>query len=209
MERLSALAAAPPTEGLWGVSACAAAAWQVSVRGAFACVALLVSGCGAGRYGYSRTYTPLAEERAAAQNAETYDPVMAQRQPGQWQKRTASVFGVVASTSPSKEGHTVLELSVRKLRPRNLCDKNVESSCRTTVSDLETARLRAHVRLRADEEPAVTEGSLVRVIGRLRAGAAGAGAGEKSAEAWLDAVYYRHWPRLEYVTDAARDYMRR
>src|SRR5262245_41153564 len=133
--------------------------------------AALAAGChSAGPYGYSRTYTPLDDERTAADGAKEYDPVMAPRSPDEWKNKPVSVFGIVKSRNPGPGGNANLTLSVRTLEPRNLCDTNDEDSCRVTVSDREHAVLHTLVKLDVEDDiggESVGVGSLVRIVGPL------------------------------------------
>ena len=107
------------------------------------CLAALAAACSsAGPYGYSRTYTPLAEEEDAAQGAKEYDPVMAKRFPEEWRDKPVSIFGIVESRGQGAGGGTRLTLSVRTLATQNLCDEGGEETCRVTVSDREHAKSR-------------------------------------------------------------------
>ncbi len=165
-------------------------------------------GChSAGTYGHAVNYEPHGDEEDAAENALEYDPVMASRFPEEWHGKPVSAFGVVEGRAPGSSGSADLLLSVRSLAPRNLCDEGGEVTCRVTVSDREHARLHARVRLDGGDDvgrKAVEVGSLVRVIGQLEDTVH-----EQDGSAVLHASYYRHWPRGEFVTTAARSYMRR
>jgi hypothetical protein len=178
------------------------------VRVASLLVALGALGCHSpGLYGYSRTYSPLSEEDDAADGAEEYDPIMAERMQDAWRNKTVSVFGVVESRKAGSGGKVDLKLSMRTLAPQNLCDEGGEPTCRVTVSEREHAVVHALVALRKEDnvgEHSVGSGSLVRVIGTL---ADGVDAADGSVV--FQAKYYRHWPRNFYVTTAASSYMRR
>jgi hypothetical protein len=178
-------------------------------RPTVAVVVALSSGlaaCGAGPYGYSRTYAPLDAEQTAAEGATEYDPVMAKREPDAWHVKKISLFGVVLRRE-DRAGKGYLTLSVRGLEQRNVCETNQEDSCRTTVSDREYDKIHASVAFATPADQAGEEslgvGSLVRVIGKL--GAPDAADGVQV----LDAAYYRHWPRGYFRTTAARDVLRR
>ena len=170
--------------------------------------ALVLTGCGAGPYGHSRSYTPLDEEREAVVGAAEFDPVMADRKPREWQQKSIMFFGIVIRRTDLENGTVDLALSLRRLEGRNLCSSREESSCRTTVSDREHHKLHAVVRPASVEdeggELSLGPGSLVRVVGSLRP--------EVSAVDELevvDATYYRHWPRGYYVTSAKASVMRK
>jgi len=170
--------------------------------------AALTAGChSAGPYGYSRTYTPLDDEKTATQGAKEYDPVMAQRSPSEWKNKPLSVFGVVKARKPGPGGNADLTLSIRTLEPRNLCESNDEESCRVTVSDREQAVLHAMVKLDDEDDIgnlSVGVGSLLRVVGSLSDSV-----DPNDGTAVLRATYYRHWPRDYYVTSVDRSHMTR
>lgn len=171
-------------------------------------VLLLSIACGsAGPYGYSRVYSPLGEEEAAASGSERYDPVMARRLPHEWQAKKLELFGVVLARSEGRDGMADLTLSVRRLAARNLCEAGEEETCRVTVGDQELARIHALVPLRQADaigQASLKPQSLVRVIGKLEDHV-----NKEDGADVLVASYYRHWPAAEYVTEQARSYMRR
>jgi hypothetical protein len=175
----------------------------------FVLLASTALGCGAGPYGYSRTYQPLDAEAAAERGATEYDPVMAKRQPEQWQQKKVTLFGVVKARA-DKGSVAELTLSVRKLEARNACETSAEDSCRTTVGDTEFAVLRARLTLASAADVSGPEsigfGSLVRVVGSIAAPSATEPSG---GPAVLDATYYRHWPRGYYRTTADKSVLRR
>lgn len=167
----------------------------------------LISCSSAGPYGYSRTYAPLDEEETALANARELDPVMSRRSPEDWRNARVSVFGVIKNRRDAGGGAAYLTLSMRRLADRNLCDDADPSSCRVTVSEREHALLHVVARLSgADDigERSVAPGSLVRVVGRLADGV-----DPRDGAPVLSALYYRHWPRAEYVTTADSEHMRR
>ena len=170
-----------------------------------ACLAL--SGChAAGPYGFSRTYSPLSEEKSAARGAKEYDPVMIEREPASWKGQPVSIFGVVKQRGQAPGGMAYLTLSVRTLATRNLCDQMDEDTCRVTVTDHEFAVIHASVKLRSADDigkESLAPGSLVRVIGKLTDDV-----DKTDGMQVMQATYYRHWPRNYFVTMADRDHMR-
>jgi hypothetical protein len=169
--------------------------------------AAVVTGChSAGAYGYARSYVPLDEEEDFAESARDFDPVMIEREPESWRSSPISVFGVVKQRSEGEGGSAYLTLSVRTLAERNLCDQMDEDTCRVTVSDHEHAIVHAVAKLRPSDalgKESLRQGSLVRVIGKLTDGV-----DKNDGAPVLQAVYYRHWPRENFVTDADRDHMK-
>ncbi len=168
---------------------------------------LVLAAChSAGPYGFSRDYSPLSDEKAAARGAKEYDPVMIERDPATWKGQTLSIFGVVKQRGQGAGGMAYLTLSVRTLATRNLCDEMDEDSCRVTVSDHEFAVIHASVKLRSSDDigkDSLAPGSLVRVIGKLTDDV-----DRTDGLAVLQASYYRHWPHNYFVTMADRDNMR-
>ncbi len=164
---------------------------------------LLLAGChGAGPYGYSRTYSALDAEEAAAEGARDYDPVMSQRDKTDWKKGKVSLFGIVGTRSDGPNGTAYLKLSVRTLEERNLCEEADEDTCRVTVSEHEHAVIHARVKLSPEDDigaRSVSHGSLVRIIGKLTDDV-----DPDDGSAVLVASYYRHWPQKFYVTTASR-----
>jgi hypothetical protein len=164
---------------------------------------LLVVGChSAGPYGYSRTYSPLDAEEDAAEGAREYDPVMAERDKAEWKKQKVSVFGIVQKRTQGAGGAAYLTLSVRSQEPRNLCEELDEATCRVTVGEREFAVVHALLKLSPGDdigEKSVSQGSLVRVIGKLTDEV-----DPDDGTPVLKADFYRHWPRSFFVTTASR-----
>jgi hypothetical protein len=159
---------------------------------------------GAGLYGHAPKYVELDEETASAADAREYDPVMWERQPDQWRRAKIALFGVVESREVGPGGQAKLKLSVRRLEPRNLCDRDSDDdSCRVTVSDKDFGVVSALVSLRGDDDVgprSVGPKSLVRVVGAIGQDVSPTGAPV------MHAAWYRHWPAFYYVTRAsARD----
>lgn len=170
--------------------------------------ALLASACaGGGKYGYARAYSPLSQEETALEGSEHFDPVMARRLPQDWLKKKIHLFGVVVARREGAGGKTDIVLSVRRLAARNLCESGDEESCRVTVGDQELARV--HALLSLKKKDSLGKGnlgprSLVRLVGQLQELP-----DKKDGTAVILAKYYRHWPAANYVTEQAREYMRR
>jgi hypothetical protein len=163
----------------------------------------LSTGCSsAGPYGYSRTYSPLGAEEAAADGAREYDPVMAERDKAEWKKAKVSVFGVVLKRAEGPAGKAYVKLSVRNLEARNLCEQLDEETCRVTVGQNEFAVVHALLTLAPGDDlgdKSLSRGSLVRVIGKLTDEV-----DREDGTPVLEAQYYRHWPRNYFVTTASR-----
>ncbi|HVY45194.1 MAG TPA: hypothetical protein VHB21_04905 [Minicystis sp.] len=163
-------------------------------------------GCGAGPYGHARTYVPLDAEEKAVAGAPELDPVMARRMPDQWVKKKVALFGVVLRRKDAGGGRAEVVLSLRALEPRNLCANTSDDSCRVTVSDRAFDRVLAKLRLATHEDAAgptsIGFGSLLRVVGTLEEQPGPDGA------LVVDATYYRHWPRGDYVTTRSAPFMR-
>lgn len=171
--------------------------WFLGVALAFS------TGCSsAGPYGYSRTYSPLDAEEAAAAGAREYDPVMAERDKAEWKKAKISVFGVVLKRAEGPGGKADVKLSVRILEARNLCEQLDEETCRVTVGQNEFAIVHARLTLAPGDDlgdKSLNRGSLVRVIGKLTDEV-----DREDGSPVLEGQYYRHWPRNYFVTTASR-----
>lgn len=174
----------------------------------FAALALALTAChSAGPYGHAPRYAPLSEETTATAGAREYDSVMFARQPDDWRRSSSVLFGIVTSRAAGPGGASYLNLSVRKIEPRNLCDNmNDEDNCRVTVSDADSGVVHAIVKLAGEDdvgEHSVGAGSLVRLVGRF-----GEDVDPNDGAPVLRATWYRHWPRYFYVTRAAARVMR-
>jgi hypothetical protein len=168
---------------------------------------VLASACGgAGPYGHSPQYVPLADEEKATAGATEYDPVMYGRQQEEWRKKNVSAFAVITNRGTG-QGAAYLTASVRRLEPRNLCDNaNDSDSCRVTVSDAEFGVVHLIVSLTGEDdvgEHSVGVGSLLRVVGTI-----GEDVDPNDAAPVIRVKYYRHWPRGYYVTKSAASIMR-
>jgi hypothetical protein len=170
--------------------------------------AVALAGCrSAGPHGFAAQYVPTSEEKAAANGAREYDPVMYAREPEGWRKSRSVLFGVVTSRAPGPGGAAYLTLSVRKLETRNLCSNaNDEDTCRVTVSDRDFGVVHVLSKLRPEDdmgEHSVGIGSLVRAAGMF-----GEDVDPNDGGPVMRAGFYRHWPRYFYVTRASADLMR-
>lgn len=170
------------------------------LRALITALALLVCSCAsAGPWGHAPEYAPASGEERAVEGARDLDVVEAQRQPEEWTKTPVRFFGVVIK---GKEGDpAVLEVGVRALAPRNLCDGPESESCRVTVTDKNFGVVKVSLQMTAEEKSTMSSGSLLRVVGML----------ERDPEGRLlvKAGWHRHWPRGYYVTESFRDEMRR
>jgi hypothetical protein len=166
--------------------------------------ALATVGCSAGPYGHARVYAPLDVEQKAVAGAQEFDPVMAKRMPDKWEKHKVSLFGIVVERKDLGGRRVDVTLSLRALEPRNLCENSEDDSCRVTVSDREFDRIHATLTLAANEDAAgpisIGGASLLRVVGSLEV---------KDGNQFVDAAYYRHWPRGYFVTTRSAPFMRR
>jgi hypothetical protein len=182
--------------------------FRACARVAVVLVGLSLSGCNsAGRWGFSRVYSPASEEEDSANGAREYDPVMIAREPESYRGAMLSVFGIVTERAQAKGGSAYLTLSMRTLAERNLCESADEQTCRVTVSDREYAVVHAIVKLAPGDDigpESLQVGALVRVIGKLSDNVDGT-----DGMPALVASYYRHWPRNYFVTTASATHMRR
>lgn len=163
-------------------------------------------GCGAGPYGFARTYAHASGEVDAAEGAREYDPVMVGRQFPKWVGQKVTLFGIVKAREDLSDGSAMLKLSIRTRQARNLCESSNEETCRVTVTDNEFGTAHASVRLVADDANgplSVRPGSLVRVIGTISAEP-----NKQTGNTVVVAKYFRHWPADYFVTTKARAYMR-
>lgn len=172
-------------------------------------MALVAVGCaGAGRYGYAREYVALDAERAWIERTEAviYDDV--RRNPDAYRDRVVDFFGVVAEAPNARSNMpTRVSFQLRTLQPRNLCAEEASSSCRVTVNPTNGGPFSAVISLRDEDlagENRVQVNSLVRVYGTVVQGEY-----DSSGGPVIQAAYYRHWPRGEYVTSANAGAMRR
>jgi hypothetical protein len=165
----------------------------------------VLAGCGGNIYGYSRTYEPLSDEEDFYESASapTYEEV--KRDPAEFRAQRIGWFGIVKELR--REGRkTVVSMSHRAHVDRHLCSDMEADTCRVTVQERSEGDFSAIVRLQPDDaggQNRVQINSLLRIYGKPN------GDYDASGGPVLVAEYYRHWPRGQYVTTAARGSMRR
>ena len=167
--------------------------------------ALLVAGCGGNLYGYARTYSPLSEEEEFYESAQSPPYADVKRDPAAFSKVRVGWFGVVKEVR-AEGGKTFVTMSHRAHQDRHLCSDLEEDTCRVTVQERSEGDFSAIVTFRAEDasgQNRVQVNSLLRVYGSPN------GDYDASGGPVLVAEYYRHWPRGQYVTTAARGSMRR
>jgi hypothetical protein len=163
-------------------------------------IALASVGChGAGPYGHAPIYEAEDDETKAIAGARDFDAVAYGQQPDEWRKGAVMAFGVVDTREPGPGGQAMLKLSVRRLEPRNYCQKQGDDdTCRVTVSDKDYGVVYALVALHGDDDTgplAVGKKSLLRVVGTI---------GEDVNNApVIHTTFYRQWPPSAYVTRSA------
>ncbi|MDP3277550.1 MAG: hypothetical protein Q8Q09_20355 [Deltaproteobacteria bacterium] len=172
-------------------------------------LSLFGTGCGGGgRYGYSREYVFLPDERAIAERADetaVYDEV--RRLPDRFTDRTLSWWGVVTEVESASNGSARVTMQLRTHQPRHLCADETDASCRVTINERDGGSFTALVQLTPDDqagENRVQTLSMMHVYGAVVQG-------EYNREGGpiLRTQFYRHWPRGQYVTTGASAGMRR
>jgi hypothetical protein len=169
------------------------------------CAVLACSCASAGPWGHAPDYAPLDGEAQAVEGARELDPVMSRRTPDEWTQGMVTFFGVVVRGTPSDDA-ALLDVSIRKLAPRNLCSAPESDTCRVTVSDREFGSIKVALRMTAAEKDGperMSSGSLLRLVGRLKPDP------QQPDKLMLEANWHRHWPRGFYVTESFRDEMTR
>jgi len=167
---------------------------------------LLAAACGgAGQYGYDREYVPLDEEEQYIESASrvTYEEV--RRDPAAFRETPLGWFGVVTDVD-TEGGESRVAMTHRTHRARHLCESELDSSCRVTVSDRESGPFTAVLTMRPEDRSGQDRlwiGSLVKVYGSPT------GDFDDEGGPVVSADYYRHWPRGKYVTTGAAGSMRR
>jgi hypothetical protein len=158
---------------------------------------VLSAGCGGSPYGHAPRYVPADREDAFVAGARPYDAAAPQR-PGDAARRVV-LFGVVDSRAAGPGGQALLKLRVRALEPSNQCGRaGDDDSCRVTVSEKDFGVAWALVELRADDDVgprAVGQRSLLRIVGTV-----GQDVSPADGAPVVHALWYRHWPRSEYVS---------
>lgn len=177
------------------------------VRSILIGVVLALAGCGgAGQYGYAREYVPLDDEESLFETATVPPYRDVRRDPRDFSSATITWFGVVTSTEPQQGGKVLVHMSHRIHQARHLCADMEADTCRVTVSERSEGVFSALVRIHPEDVSGrnrLQTGSLVRVYGKVTGGY------DAEGGPILDARFYRHWPRGQYLTTAARGQMRR
>lgn len=170
-------------------------------------LALALSGCySAGIYGYDRTYVPLDDEEDLLERSTVPPYRDVRRDPRDFSNALVTWFGVVSSTEPQPGGKVMVHLSHRIHQDRHLCADMERDTCRVTVSERSEGVFSALVTVHPEDVSGVNRlqtGSLVRVYGKVT------GAYDAEGGPVVEARLYRHWPRGQYLTTAARGQMRR
>lgn len=178
------------------------------VLGVVVVLSLLSAGCGGGnRWGYGREYVPLDDHEEAMMDRALDVPLEdVRRDPASYRASMVSWFGVVSGLESSGGGRTLLRLSFRTHVDRHLCEDASEDTCRVTVTERSTGGFSAVVTLRDEDTTGIQRvwtGTLVRIYGNPT------GDYDEQGDPVILARWYRHWPRGQYVTTAARATMRR
>lgn len=168
---------------------------------------LLLTGCySAGIYGYDRTYVPLDDEEDLEMRATVPPYRDVRRDPRDFATDLVTWYGVVTSTEAQPGGKVQVHMSHRIHQDRHLCADMERDTCRVTVSERSEGVFTAIVHLHGEDVAGrnrLQTGSLVRVYGKVT------GAYDAEGGPVIEARYYRHWPRGQYLTTAAAGQMRR
>lgn len=168
--------------------------------------ACLLSACGGGVYGFSRTYEPLISERSHLERAQELPLEDVRKAPYDFKNVEVAWFGVVTSIHELPDKRTELYLAGRTHQARHLCKDEYADSCRLTVSESSTGNFVARLKLNEDEKSGKTRvwvGSLLKIYGRPT------GDYDERGDPVIETTYHRHWPRGYYVTTAQRGAMTR
>ena len=160
----------------------------------------------AGIYGYDRTYVPLDDEDDLIERASVPPYVDVKRDPREFRGKMLTWFGVVTTTESGQGGRTALHLAHRIHQDRHLCADMERDTCRVTVSERSEGPFTAEVQVRSEDSGGrnrLQPGSLIRVYGEVTGGY------DSEGGPVVQARWYRHWPRGQYLTTAARGQMRR
>jgi hypothetical protein len=181
-----------------------------------ACCAALPA-CGAGQYGFSKTYVPLDDETPydATSTEYVFEDVTAD--PAAYEDKQIAWFGVVQNAALTDDGRYRIELSYHKHQARHLCSSDADDSCRVTVSTSDKGTFTALVKLRVEDTvpglDKVQPGSLLRVFGKVRCHLNEDERQEcehdERGGVILDVAHYRQWPARYYATSRQAAGMRR
>jgi hypothetical protein len=179
--------------------------------------ALLLCGCGAGQYGFSRYYVPLDEEKPYEAKSRVYTYGSVTARPHDFIDKWIGWFGIVEKAAATEDGRHLVRLAFHTHKERHLCESEVSSSCRVTVNFKSTGGFSALLSLRGEDLvpglDKVQPGTLMRVFGKVRC--------QKTPDdeyqcdhdekggVLLDVEYYRQWPARYYRTTRRAGQMRR
>ncbi|MGF1469980.1 MAG: hypothetical protein ACFCGT_27970 [Sandaracinaceae bacterium] len=169
---------------------------------------LALAGCGAGPYGYAKTYQPYGEEGRYLQRAVDLSYQDLRRFPDRFGDALVGWFGIVQEIEPlDDEGRARVRLEYRTHQERHLCADETGGSCRVTVSARAVGPFIADLTIRPehrqDNRDRMHQGSLLRVYGTI------AEQGTEESGPTLATEWYRHWPVGTYVTTGSAGNMRR
>jgi len=183
----------------------------------FSSMLLMFTACGAGRYGFSKTYLPNAEEKTYHEQSKEFGYTDINSNPADYRNKLISWFGIVRKVTLTDDGRYQVQMSHRKHSDRHLCSSESNSSCRVTVHFKSSGNFSVLLNLKPSDTQAgldkVQPGSLLRVFGKVRCR-------ENDDEQMecdyddlggilLDGEFYRQWPARYFVTTRAVGSMRR
>jgi hypothetical protein len=161
----------------------------------------LLAGCGsAGRWGHARSYAPLGDESARADEAKDLDAPMAALKPEAWRGQKVRFFMVVSERRPGPGGAAYLTGKLHTLNEVNNCaNKHDEDSCRVTIKPVGHELVHVVAKIAGDDDVGqlrVGSGSLVRVVGTLSDQT-----DPDDGKLVVQASWYRQWPIGYYVKE--------
>ncbi len=176
---------------------------------------IFVSSCGPGIYGYSKTYSPLKDEKVYYDTAREFTYAAVASRPQDFKDYLLGWFGIVESITPSADGRYLVKMQFHKHRARHLCDGETKSTCRVTVNQRSTGVFTVKLKIREqDLVPGLDKiqpKTLIRVYGKpiCKKNADNEFQCEQDEQGGvvLEGEYYRQWPARHYRTTLASDVM--
>jgi hypothetical protein len=181
-------------------------------------VGAMIVGCGPGPWGFAKYYVPTDEEATYDVRSKEYTYGAITANPEDYQDRLIAWFGVIEKVTPAEDGRWLVRFSYHQHRDRHLCADETSSSCRVTVNFKSSGGFSVLLDLRPEDLvpglDKVQPGTLMRVFGKVLCAA-----NEETEEiecrydekggVLMEGVWYRQWPRRNYLTTRAAESMRR
>ncbi len=167
---------------------------------------LVVTACGAGRFGYDVKYRPLKAEKKWMGKTTQINYEEIRRDPLKYADVTVGWFGVVEEVLSDQGGKLSVLCSYRTHQDRHLCEDKFDSkTCRVTVSKKSPGTFSTTIEVTEEDEALgknkIQTNSLLKVYGHAT------GDYDSEGGPMIETQWFRHWPPGQYVDTTAATFM--